>query len=187
MRPKAAKSGTILLGRIAKRRSPPPKLNRAPVEANEAAVGAAHAKARRNGIQRALTNVLESVQAGRRRGGFRTLTTHVVAPPKRTNAAGRRKFHTCSIPYLAPPARRTSFCRLKVKGSPTLQSSINYSVAGRPDGRHNRLPADPRDRPSRWGGPEIASKPCSYGENSGRSASQHVDPRRAPPRHPLQL
>ena len=86
----APKAGAMLLVRIAEPGRPAPQLDGAAVVTNERAFGRAHAKARRNGIQRSLVEIDKDVDAGRCRGRLRALTTHSGFPHSTQRGAGRQ-------------------------------------------------------------------------------------------------
>src|ERR1700722_6436600 len=89
----APEAGTMLLVRIAERERPAPQLDGAAVVANERAFGRAHAKPRRNGIQRGLIEIDKHVDAGRDGGGLSALTTtHYGFPHSTERGSG------CQVP-----------------------------------------------------------------------------------------
>jgi hypothetical protein len=74
--PIAPEAGALLLFRIAEPGRPAPQFDGAAVVTKQDTFGRAHAKARRNGIQRSLVEIDKDVDTGRRRGRLRALTTH---------------------------------------------------------------------------------------------------------------
>ena len=110
-----AEGSTLSDARIVERRRPAPKLDGAPVIADEAAIGATHAKARRNAIQRPLVRFAEDVQAGWRRDGFKLLTTHLTAFPRTERNAGLGgKFHR--LQHLMPSTRSAWLLKRVARG-----------------------------------------------------------------------
>ena len=84
----APKAGAALLVRIADPGCAAPQLDGAAVVTNERAFRRAHAKARRNGIQRSLVEIDKDVDAGRCRGRLPALTTHCGFPHSTQRGAG---------------------------------------------------------------------------------------------------
>ena len=78
----------MLLVRVAERQCPAPQLDGAAIVTNERAFGRAHAKPRRNGIQRSLVEIDKDVDAGRCRSRLWALTTHYGFPHSTERGSG---------------------------------------------------------------------------------------------------
>ena len=84
----APEAGAMLLFRIAEPGRPAPQLDGAAVVTKQDAFGRAHAKARRNGIQRSLVEIDKDVDTGRCRSRLRALTTHSGFPHSAQRVSG---------------------------------------------------------------------------------------------------
>ena len=84
----APEAGAMLLFRIAEPGRPAPQFDGAAVVTKQDTFGRAHAKARRNGIQRSLVEIDKDVDTGRCCSRLRALTTHSGFPHSAQRGAG---------------------------------------------------------------------------------------------------